>query len=134
MEAKNIAMFDAITDLITSEDFKLSDKAFIEQNFHVFDVDEENKHEYKTIYDQYLEIMERLIEAKLVQEFNFTDEEVNDFYTTFQDKKAEYEARNVDTVDALYSFIEFDRFKKEMLDFKKSQTHTTGGVTEDFRK
>lgn len=134
MEAKNIAMFDAITDLITSEDFKQSDKAFIEQNFHVFDVDEENKHEYKTIYDQYLEIMERLIEAKLVQEFNFTDEEVNDFYTTFQDKKAEYEARNVDTVDALYSFIEFDRFKKEMLDFKKSQTHTTGGVTEDFRK
>lgn len=134
MEAKNIAMFDAITDLITSEDFKQSDKAFIEQNFHIFDVDEENKHEYKTIYDQYLEIMERLIEAKLVQEFNFTDEEVNDFYTTFQDKKAEYEARNVDTVDALYSFIEFDRFKKEMLDFKKSQTHTTGGVTEDFRK
>ena len=129
-----MAIFNAISQLVISAEFNHDQSEFASKNISIFDEEEENKHEYKTIYDQYLEIMERLIEAKLVQEFNFTDEEVNDFYTTFQDKKAEYEARNVDTVDALYSFIEFDRFKKEMLDFKKSQTHTTGGVTEDFRK
>lgn len=72
------------------------------------------------MYDNYLEIMEKTIESKLIGEFNFQDEEISQFYTSFPDKKQHYEQINVNTVDALFSFIDFDRFKKEMLEMKKS--------------
>lgn len=64
--------------------------------------------------------MERTIEAKLVQQYNFTDDQLNDFYTSFPDKKADYEKRNENTVNSLYSFIDFDKFKSDMLEMKKS--------------
>ena len=110
----------AITELITTNDFQESQRAFIEQNYQHFVDDDENKHIYKTVYDNYLEIMENTIESKLIGEFSFQDEEINHFYTSFADKKQHYEQINVNTVDALFSFIDFDRFKKEMLEMKKS--------------
>ena len=84
---KDQAIFLAITDLITAKDFQESQTAFIEQNYHHFNEDDENKHIYKTVYDNYLEIMEKTIESKLLSDFNFSDEEVNSFYTSFKDKK-----------------------------------------------
>ena len=80
---KNQAIFLAITELITTRDFLDSQTAFIQQNYHHFDDDEENKHIYKTVYDNYLEIMEKTIESKLMGDFKFGDEEINAFYTSF---------------------------------------------------
>jgi len=72
--------------------------------------------------------MEKAIEARLLTEFGFTDDEINDFYTSFGDNKAAYEQRNSNTVDSLYSFIDFDRFKNDMIQMKKSVTNTEGNI------
>jgi len=72
--------------------------------------------------------MEKAIEARLLTEFAFTDDEINGFYTSFPDNKAAYEQRNSNTVDSLYSFIDFDRFKNDMIQMKKSVTNTEGNI------
>ena len=37
-----------------------------------------------------------------------------------------YEQININTVEALFSFIDFDKFKKDMLEMKKSIDDTSG--------
>ena len=78
--------------------------------------------------------MEKTIESKLLNDFKFSDEEINNFYTSFPDKKAHYETVNINTVDALFSFIDFDRFKKEMLEMKKSIDDKTGTTSIEVNK
>lgn len=70
--------------------------------------------------------MEKTIEQKLLEEFKFADDEINSFYTSFPEKKEHYEQINVNTVEALFSFIDFDKFKKDMLEMKKSIDDTSG--------
>ena len=72
--------------------------------------------------------MEKAIEARLINEFDFTDDEINDFYTSFGENKDTYEKRNPSTVDSLYSFIDFDRFKNDMIQMKKSVSMTEGST------
>lgn len=88
---KNIAIFASITELISHAEFHDDQKSFIMENYRIFNEDEENKHQYKQVYDQYLEIMERTIEAKLIQDYNYSDDQINAFYTSFKQNKAEYE-------------------------------------------
>lgn len=64
--------------------------------------------------------MERTIEVKLVSDYNYTEGEINAFYDSFKANKSEYEKLNPSTVDSLYSFVNFDKFKSDMLEMKKS--------------
>lgn len=50
---------------------------------------------------------------------------------TLADKKAEYEAENQDTVDMLFSMIEFDEFKKKMIVAKKGCIDSEGTEKDD---
>jgi len=76
-------IFDHISDLIAQEDFIEAQETFMEANCKAFEDDEENKHEYKQIYEEYLLIIDRLIEAKLKEEHGISDEDIKQFYTTF---------------------------------------------------
>ena len=39
---------------------------------------------------------------------------MKDFYSTFEANKKRYEEENTDTVDILFSMVNFDAFKKKM--------------------
>ena len=41
---------------------------------------------------------------------------------TFKDSQAEYKAANENAYDILFGFVDFDTFKKNMMDFKKNTT------------
>jgi hypothetical protein len=79
---------------------------FVFANCAKFDEDaEENKLEYDNIHKEYVHILEQLIEVKL--KAKFSDDEVNEFYSSFGENAAEYEKVNSKVVDQLYNFIDF---------------------------
>jgi hypothetical protein len=49
--------------------------------------------------------MEKNIESNLLK--TFSEAEIGEFLTTFKDKMESYEYENSDTVDVLFSFIDF---------------------------
>jgi hypothetical protein len=51
-------------------------------------------------------------------EVNFSSDEIDQFYATFKDNMAKYEAEDPVAVNSLFSFIDFDKFKKSILLYK----------------
>ena len=93
---------------------------FYEKHTDTFDENvEENKHEYKAIYEEYVDITEKVIEARLKEQHGVTDDQIAAFLLSFKDNKKTYEDDNTDTVDALYAMIDFDKFKEKMIQAKK---------------
>lgn len=72
------------------------------------------------IYDEFLYSSERVIESRLKSDHGFTQQQVSAFYDALKDNLARFEETNKDTVDMLYSFIDFDKFKAQMLMIKKN--------------
>lgn len=121
MEAadKNTQIFNTISSLMVDPEFITLNQSFFAQNCDKFEADEEeNKHEYKQIYEEFLSIQENVIETKLKEQHS--EDDVLEFYTTFQDKMKAYEQINKDTVDFLFEMIEFDKFKSKMCRMKAS--------------
>ena len=108
MEAsnKNMDIFKKICVLVTNPDFGSAQMTFIEKNKESFDANiDENKLEHTQMHTEYVHILEEIIEAQLKAEF--TDDEVNNFYSTFPDNMAAYKEENADTMEILYGFIDF---------------------------
>jgi len=57
-----------------------------------------------------------VIEAKLKEKHS--EDDIIEFYTTFEDKLKSYEGINKDAVDFLFEMIEFDKFKAKMCSVK----------------
>lgn len=127
---KNTEIFNAISEIVISKEFNDDSKAFVENNYGIFDEEEENKHEYKQIYEDYVSIMDRIISARLKSENGFNDAEIEEFLSSFEQNKDAYMANNADTVDTLYSFIDFMHFKKQMIEFKKSISQSAEAINE----
>jgi hypothetical protein len=89
---KNMSIFNAITELVASPEFHDDSAAFVQKNYAIFDEEEENKHEYKQVYEDYVSIMERTIEAKLKDENQFSEAEISGFLETFKDHMETYKA------------------------------------------
>ena len=81
---KNMEIFNAISQIVISKEFNDDSKAFVESNYGIFDEEDENKHEYKQIYEDYVSIMDRIISARLKNENGFSDPEVEEFLGTFE--------------------------------------------------
>ena len=54
-----------------------------------------------------------MIEANLKEQYS--DEEIELFYSTFKDNLSKYEKINPEVVDTLFGFIDFEKFKKSIL-------------------
>ena len=52
----------------------------------------------------------------------FDSESVKAFMETFKDNQSEYKAANENAYDILFGFVDFDAFKKNMMEFKKKTT------------
>ena len=122
---KNQEIFSKIGELVSGEDFNAKVLEFIQANCGKFDNDvEENSHEHLQIHKDYVYISETLIELKLKDDYSFSEDEINHFYKTFEANQASYIETDSETVDILYNFIDFNKFKKHMLDFKNSTDYS----------
>lgn len=113
---KDEAIFRAIIDLMAQAEFKEASFQFFEKNKDTFEDTEENKLSHSDIHKDYIMIMEQIIEAKL--KADFSDDEIKNFYSTFKDKLESYEKIDAETVDVLFGFVDFDKFKQKMLEYK----------------
>ena len=105
---------------------------FYEKVIHKFEDTEENKLEYTSIFEEYVFIVENILEAKLKTEFS--EEQLTYFYTHFKDNYKVYEAVNSDTVEVIFGFTDFVKFKEQVLKFKSGikgeNTHQEEAMTE----
>ena len=76
----------------------------------VFTDDDENKLEYTIIFENYVQILDTVIDAKLYSQFK--EQTVTNFYLDFKDGYKKYEAEDAETVETLFGFTDFNRFKK----------------------
>jgi len=72
--AENLKIFGLISEIMTDPEFNESLQSFFEKNCHVFEDIEENKLEYKNIYEEFVNISEKVIEAKLKETSGVDDE------------------------------------------------------------
>lgn len=131
-------IFTDISNLITTIEFDKAQEDFFEKNKDKFEDTEENKLEYTNIYTDYVYILEELIEINL--KGKYADDQIEAFYGSFADKIGDYKKINPSVVDALFDFIDFEKFKKSMIahknrmneGFSKVETTATGMVDRDI--
>lgn len=104
----NMAIFKQIADILTDPEFNEALSAFYAANHPKFDEAEENKLEYKNIYEEYITITEKVIEEKLMVNHGIDNDAFKAFLEDFKVNKAAYEADDAETVDALYVMIDFE--------------------------
>lgn len=75
--------------------------------------------------------MEKLIEARLINEYGHSNAEIEQFYEDFKQDMKLYEQEDLDTVDILYSMVDFVKFKKSMLTYVKGAINTTATKEEE---
>lgn len=78
---RNRAVFDQITDLVTSTDFNDASYQFLDKHKDTFTDDDENKLEYTTIFEEYVQILEKIIDSRLIS--TFKQDEITAFYMDF---------------------------------------------------
>tara|TARA_B110000285_G_C14666057_1_gene398187 strand:- start:144 stop:332 length:189 start_codon:yes stop_codon:yes gene_type:complete len=54
-------------------------------------------------------------------EVKFKSEDIDTFYETFVDNMPKYEVEDSITVNSLFSFIDFEKFKESILLYKKDK-------------
>ena len=106
----NSAVFGSISELITGTEFQDASIQYMYKHKDKFEDDEENKLEYTTIFEEFVQILEKIIDGQLLTKF--TQAQVNDFYKDFATNFNEYAKINSDAVETLFGFIDFSKFKK----------------------
>lgn len=93
MEDTNFEIFKQISNDIQDDEFTSVQHAFFEKNKEPFEETDENKLEYTQIFEQYVTILEEIIAAKLKEKY--TEEQVENFYKSFQENIAKYTIQNI---------------------------------------
>ena len=122
-------VFQTITALLTDHEFQQAQIEFMEKHCSIFEDTDENKLEYSPLYEEFIKLTEDAIEAHVKEKLEISHDEIEAFYKALKDDPSKIkacEAVNKDTVDHLYTLIDFAKFKQQMLDSKKS-----GYKTED---
>jgi hypothetical protein len=115
---------------VISSEFNVDSNNFFERNYGIFDDQDDFKHEYKQMYEDYFSIIDKTICARLKQFYRYSESDIEEFFNNFELNKEAYEANNSDTFDVLYPIIDFKYFKKSMTDFKKSSKQNAEAVNE----
>ncbi|XP_030313913.1 ADP-ribosylation factor-like protein 2-binding protein isoform X2 [Calypte anna] len=111
------AEFDAVVgcleDIIMESDFQLIQRTFMEKHYQEFEDSEENKLIYTSVFNEYISLVEKYIEDKLLARipgFNMTA-----FTMSLQQHKDEMTG---DLFDILLTFTDFLAFKRMFLDYR----------------
>lgn len=84
--------------------------------------------EYSQIFDEYVYILESIIESKIANAYS--KEQIAEFYNDFKENYKNYEAINSETVEVLFGFIDFVKFKEAVIKFKKQGQKDDENVTD----
>lgn len=128
-ESKDVQIFRSLVSLVTSQEFSESQTAFFEKHQGSFTAEEENKLEYKEIYENYVYIVDEILDGNIKAQYS--EEEVKAFYDGFKDRYPEYEKIHKATVDTLFNFVDFSKFKETMLEVKKAGNEPPKEETRD---
>lgn len=87
----------------------------------MFEDTDENKLEYTPLHEEFIKLSENAMEAYIKEQLGLAQEDIDAFYLALQEpnKLKVLEASNKDTVDHLYTMLDFAKFKQQMLDAKK---------------
>lgn len=88
----NKDIYQKICEAVVDPDFNEGQMNFFTKNCLKFTDDEENRHEYKEIHEEYISILEQAIEAQLKQ--TYSEEEINAFYLDFASNFESYRPIN----------------------------------------
>lgn len=64
-----------------------------------------------------MSLLEEIIAAKLKEKYS--EQQVEEFYLSFQDNLKKYEAENTLAVETIFGLIDFEKFKALILRYKK---------------
>nr|XP_060644311.1 ADP-ribosylation factor-like protein 2-binding protein [Anolis sagrei ordinatus] len=111
------AEFDAVVgyleDIIMDDDFQLIQRSFMDKYYQEFDDTEENKLIYTPIFNEYICLIEKYIEEKLLDRIpGFS---MSAFTLSLQQHKDEIAG---DIFDMLLTFTDFLAFKEMFLDYR----------------
>ncbi|XP_066493298.1 ADP-ribosylation factor-like protein 2-binding protein isoform X3 [Tiliqua scincoides] len=111
------AEFDAVVgyleDIIMDDDFQLMQRNFMDKYYQEFDDTEENKLIYTPIFNEYICLVEKYIEEKLLDRIpGFS---MSAFILSLQQHKDEIAG---DIFDMLLTFTDFLAFKEMFLDYR----------------
>ena len=110
-------IIDKVAEYFFDDDFGNTFEKFAEDNCSVFGEGEENKLEYKPIYDQFLALFEAKVEAFLAKE-GVTAEQ---FYEACKKAKEDGDDDQAQIVDLLMATTDFDVFLQIMNDKARLQ-------------
>lgn len=82
--------------------------------------------EHKTIYEEYVHLMEGAIDAELKTTAGYEADQVDAFYQTFKGNVKFFEEENADVVDTLFGMVDFMKFKQSMVNYKKGMKNEPG--------
>ncbi|KAM4894706.1 ADP-ribosylation factor-like protein 2-binding protein [Sylvia borin] len=116
--------FDAVVgyleDIIMDDDFQLIQRNFLEKHYQEFDDSEENKLIYTDIFNEYISLVEKYIEEKLLDRIRGFD--MVAFTVSLQQHKDEMPG---DIFDLLLTFTDFLAFKEMFLEYRAEKEGRT---------
>lgn len=115
MSDKNKEIYMKLCDLVLDPEFNEGQQAFFEKNCKSFSDDEENKHIYKEIHEEYIKILEMAIDAQIKQ--SYSEDELEAFYDHFAQNFKEYLDINENAYEVMKASLDFPHFKEQMLKF-----------------
>ena len=105
MNQKNKDIYTKICELVIDPEFNEGQIAFFEKNRHQFNDDEENKHHYKEIHEEYIKMLDLAIEVQIKQ--TYTDEDMDEFFKDFMENFKMYLDINEDAYNVMSASINF---------------------------
>ena len=103
----------------------------MDQQKHKFTDTEENKLEWTPVHEGYIFILEQMIDVKVTDSEKFDEDQLAAFYEHFKDHYADYKAQNEEAMQTLLDFIDFNKFKASMIQFKKAMDADESGANPD---
>jgi hypothetical protein len=100
---------------VLDPEFNEGQITFFTKNSKQFSDDEENKHVYKEIHEEYIRILELAIDVQIKQ--FFSDKDLEAFYADFQANYKSYLDINENAYEVMIASLDFPKFKEQMLKF-----------------
>lgn len=105
-----------LEEILISEKLAKTQTSFCKDHAHIFEDDDENKHVYLNLFEEYSELMESHIAAKLSEAITSFD--MQDFMSQLAERRDEITG---DVFDLLLGLSDFDEFKQMMLAYKRGE-------------
>ncbi|XP_074533921.1 ADP-ribosylation factor-like protein 2-binding protein isoform X2 [Halichoeres trimaculatus] len=107
------AVIGCIEDIVMEDEFQQLQRSFMDKHYMEFEDSEENKLSYTSIFNDYVDLLEKRLEQQLIEKIPGFD--MNSFIELLMQHKEEVP---VEIFDMLLTFTDFLAFKEMFLDYR----------------